>query len=61
MTKDEPPAERRRHLAELLDLLAAGDLRPVVADRIPLREAARAHALLEGGGHAGMVVLVPDH
>ena len=60
MTKDEPPAEQRRHLAELLDLQAAGDLRPVVADRIPLREAARAHALLEGGGHAGKVVLVPD-
>ena len=60
MTKDEPPAEQRRHLAELLRLLAAGDLRPVVADRIPLREAARAHALLDRGGHAGKVVLVPD-
>jgi NADPH2:quinone reductase len=60
MTSDEPPAEQRHHLAELLALLAAGDLRPVITDRIPLREAALAHALLDRGGHAGKVVLVPD-
>ena len=59
MGTDEPPAEQRRHLAELLGLLAAGDLQPVVTDRIPLRETARAHALLDRGGHAGKVVLVP--
>jgi NADPH:quinone reductase-like Zn-dependent oxidoreductase len=58
MTSDEPPAEQRRHLAQLLDLLATGDVQPVVTDRIPLSEAARAHALLERGGHAGKVVLV---
>ncbi len=44
-------------LAELLDLLAAGKIKPVVAERIPLLEAARAHELLERGGHAGKVVL----
>ena len=60
MTRDEPPAEQRRHLAELLGQLAAGDLRPVVAERVPLREVARAHGLLDRGGHAGKVVLVPD-
>jgi NADPH:quinone reductase-like Zn-dependent oxidoreductase len=59
MTTDEPPEAQRRHLAELLGLLAAGDLRPVVADRIPLRGASRAHVLLDHGGHAGKVVLVP--
>jgi hypothetical protein len=30
----------------------------VVAERIPLAEAARAHELLERGGYAGKVVLV---
>jgi NADPH:quinone reductase-like Zn-dependent oxidoreductase len=45
-------------LAELLDLLAAGKIKPVVADRIPLVEAARAHERLERGGYAGKVVLV---
>ena len=48
----------RDTLAELLDLLAAGKIRPVVAERIPLLEAARAHALLERGGYSGKVVLV---
>jgi NADPH:quinone reductase-like Zn-dependent oxidoreductase len=45
-------------LTELLDLLAAGKLKPVVAQRIPLIEAARAHELLERGRYAGKVVLV---
>jgi NADPH2:quinone reductase len=39
-------------------LLAAGKIKPVVAERIPLAEAARAHELLERGGYAGKVVLV---
>jgi NADPH:quinone reductase-like Zn-dependent oxidoreductase len=50
----------RETLAELLDLLAAGKIKPVVAERIPLTEAARAHELLERGGYAGKVVLVPN-
>jgi NADPH2:quinone reductase len=51
----------RETLTELLGLLAAGKIRPVVAARIPLAEAARAHELLERGGYAGKVVLVPAH
>jgi NADPH:quinone reductase-like Zn-dependent oxidoreductase len=47
----------RRTLAELLNLLAAGKLHPVVAARLPLPEAARAHELLESGAYAGKVVL----
>jgi NADPH:quinone reductase-like Zn-dependent oxidoreductase len=50
----------RETLTELLDLLAAGKIKPVVAERIPLAEAARAHELLERGGYAGKVVLVTD-
>jgi NADPH:quinone reductase-like Zn-dependent oxidoreductase len=50
----------RETLAELLALLAAGKIQPVVADRIPLAEASRAHELLERGGYAGKVVLVAN-
>lgn len=45
-------------LAKLLDLLAAGEINPLVSDRIPLAEAARAHDLLERGQYAGRIVLV---
>lgn len=48
----------RETLAELLDLLAAGKIKPVVAARIPLAEAAHAHELIERGEYAGKVVLV---
>jgi NADPH2:quinone reductase len=48
----------RETLTELLDSLAAGRIKPVVAERIPLVEAVRAHELLERGGYAGKVVLV---
>ena len=48
----------RETLTELLDWLAAGKIKPVVAERIPLAEAARAHQLLERGGYGGKVVLV---
>lgn len=47
----------RRTLTELLDYLAAGKIHPVVAERIPLAEASRAHELIERGGYAGKVVL----
>ena len=50
----------RETLTKLLDLLAAGSIEPVVAERIPLAEAARAHELLEHGKYAGKVVLVTD-
>jgi NADPH2:quinone reductase len=48
----------RDTLAKLLDLVATGRIKPVVAERIPLAEAARAHEVLERGGYAGKVVLV---
>jgi NADPH:quinone reductase-like Zn-dependent oxidoreductase len=58
LTPNVDKAWYRETLIELLDLLAAGRIKPVVAERIPLVEAARAHELLERGGHAGKVVLV---
>ena len=48
----------RDTLTALLGSLAEGMIKPVVAERIPLVEAARAHELLERGGYAGKVVLV---
>jgi len=50
----------RATLAELIDMLAAGEINPVVSARIPLAESARAHELLERGEYAGRVVLVTD-
>ncbi len=44
---------------ELLPLVAAGRLRPVVDRVLPLAEARHAHVLLEQGGHFGKIVLVP--
>jgi NADPH2:quinone reductase len=56
----KPNAWYRETLTELLEMLAAGRIRPVVAERFPLVEAARAHELMERGGYAGKVVLVAD-
>ena len=53
------PAQRAR-LSGLLEALEQGSVSPVVAERIPLRDAARAHELLERGGHAGKFVLVTE-
>jgi NADPH:quinone reductase-like Zn-dependent oxidoreductase len=47
-------------LAKLLDMLAAGEIKPIVSDRVPLAEAAHAHELLERGQYAGRIVLVTD-
>jgi NADPH2:quinone reductase len=48
----------RATLTGLLESLAGGAIRPVVAERLPLTEAARAHELVERGGYAGKVVLL---
>ena len=52
------PAWYRQDLAELVSLLAAGKIRPLIAERIPLAEAARAHQLLDDAAVAGKLVLV---
>ena len=56
----KPNEEYRTTLASLLDLLAAGQLHPVVAERFPLLEASRAHELMERGHYSGKVVLTTD-
>lgn len=46
-------------LAHLVQLLADGRLNPIIAERIPLAEAARAQTLLGEGRTQGKLVLVP--
>jgi NADPH:quinone reductase len=49
----------REDFAVLLELLAADKIRPVVAERLPLSDARRAHELLESSAAKGKLVLVP--
>ncbi|MGZ3636507.1 MAG: medium chain dehydrogenase/reductase family protein [Ktedonobacterales bacterium] len=50
----------REDLTALLNLLAAGRLRPVIAARLPLDEVVRAHQLVEHAEVQGKLVLIPN-
>lgn len=52
------PAWFREDLSALLDLLRDGKIKPMIAGRIPLSEARRAHELLGRGSVKGKLVLV---
>ncbi len=45
-------------LTKLFDLLVQGKIKPVIAARMPLAEARRAHELIEGAGMQGKIVLI---
>jgi NADPH2:quinone reductase len=49
----------REDFHALLELLRSGQIHPVVAERLPLTEARRAHELLESSAAKGKLVLVP--
>jgi NADPH:quinone reductase-like Zn-dependent oxidoreductase len=49
----------REDFATLLELLRSDKIHPVVAERLPLTEARRAHELLESSAAKGKLVLVP--
>ena len=49
----------REDFAVLVELLRAGKIHPVVAERLPLTEARRAHEMLESSAATGKLVLVP--
>jgi NADPH2:quinone reductase len=49
----------REDFRELLELLREGKIHPVVAERLPLSEARRAHEMLERSAAKGKLVLVP--
>jgi NADPH:quinone reductase len=58
--RDRYPAWFRDDAAALFELLAARKIEPVVADRIPLVEARRAHENLGHGGITGKQILICD-
>jgi NADPH:quinone reductase-like Zn-dependent oxidoreductase len=51
----------RRELISLLKLLGEGRLKPHLHAVMPLKEARRAHEIIEERKHFGKLVLVPDH
>ena len=48
----------RQDLTALFDLLLWGKIKPIIAERIPLVDAARAHRLLEKAAVRGKIVLI---
>jgi len=58
-TFDHWPEPRREAMGEAIALLASGKARPAIAARLPLADAAEAHALIEERKAMGKVVLIP--
>jgi NADPH2:quinone reductase len=58
--KRRRPNWYREDAAILLQMLKEGKLKPIIADCLPLEEAARAHDLLAAGHTSGKVVLKTD-
>jgi NADPH2:quinone reductase len=54
------PAWFRHDLLTLLDLLEQGKIKPLIAQRLPLEKARRAHEMLGEGGVLGKIVLLPN-
>ncbi|MEA3502690.1 MAG: zinc-binding dehydrogenase, partial [Actinomycetota bacterium] len=50
----------REDLTALFDLLAEGAIKPVIAERMRLEDAARAHELIEQAAVPGRIVLMID-
>jgi NADPH:quinone reductase len=58
-TWDHLVEERRAGMRALIDMLAAGRLRPRIHGRLPLAEATQAHRMLESGEVLGKLLLKP--
>jgi len=56
---DDRPDIRAATMKTLLGYLDTGAIRPLIHDRLPLAEAARAHELLESGAVIGKLLLKP--
>lgn len=57
---ESQPGSYREDLAAVFDLLARKKIQPVIAERLPLVEAARAHELLGGSAVSGKIILTCD-
>ena len=58
--KKKRPDWFREDLTALLGLLAAGTLRPVIAERLPLEDVVKAHQQVEHAEVQGKLVLIPN-
>jgi NADPH:quinone reductase-like Zn-dependent oxidoreductase len=58
-TGPRDPAEFREDFLQLLALLRARKIHPIIAERLPLGEARRAHELLAQSASVGKLVLLP--
>ena len=60
--RNQPVAEKSAIVAAVTDqvwpLVSAGTVRPVIEETVPMADAAKAHRILEEGGHTGKVLLV---
>lgn len=56
--KKQHPEWFREDLTKLLDLLLHKQIKPIIADRLPLEEAAYAHELLDQSAVSGQLVLL---
>jgi len=54
------PALFRQDLLTLFRLLLHNKIKPLIAQRLPIRQARHAHELLGNGGIIGKIVLIPD-
>ena len=58
-TWDHLPEERRAGMRALIEMLAAGKLKPRIYAKVPLTQASRAHEILESGEVLGKLLLTP--
>lgn len=58
--KKEHPDWFHEDLTKLLDLLVTKQIAPMIAERLPLAEASRAHELLQSGKTIGKMVILPQ-
>jgi NADPH:quinone reductase len=58
--RDSHPDWFREDLSKLFELLAGRKIQPVIAAKLPLREAARANEMLEKAQVSGKIVLLPQ-
>jgi len=58
-TLDDRPAVRAQSMNDLIAKLAAGSIRPLVHARLPLKDARRAHEMIEARQVIGKILLKP--